>query len=305
VQVACVVPLYPPTSRVGAWLATHAYLSHLAARGHRVDVWRYLTRGDTYELDGVTVRSLPFGRIDADVFVGHLGDNGTAARFAKGRPLVQMIHGWTKDHEERLVGDVFVANSHATARWVDRGCVVCPPITDPAAHTVTPGDAVTLVNLAEVKGGRLFHLITQSMPNTRFVGVRGGWGRQFVRRAANVTIVDPVEDMRTIWSQTRVLLMPSEREAWGMVGVEAFCSGIPVVAHPTEGLVESLGDAGIFVDRGDLPGWRAAIERLSDPDEWQAASDRALTRACELAEDIPARLDRFAEAVESLVAVKA
>lgn len=303
-QVACVVPLYPPTSRVGAWLATHAYLSHLASQGWQVDVYRYLTRGDRYAIDGVTVQDLP-KRISADVFVGHLGDNGTAAKYAKGRPLVQFVHGWVDHHVERLVGGVVVANSHATARWIDRPCVVCEPITDPTVHAASPGDAVTLVNLAEVKGGRLFHLLTQSMPDTRFIGVRGGWGRQFIRRAANVTISPPVEDMRTVWSQTRILLMPSEREAWGMAGVEAMCSGIPVIAHPTDGLVESLGDAGIFVDRRDLAGWRAAIEQLGDPTEWAAASAKAKHRAAVLASDTQARLARFIDAVEQLVAVKA
>jgi hypothetical protein len=305
VQVACVVPLYPPSSRVGAWLATHAYLSHLATQGHQVNVWRYLTRGDTYELDGVTVHSRPYGHIDADVFVGHLGDDGSAFRAAAGRPLVQMVHGWVKDLDSRLCGDLIVCNSHATARWIPAESIVCEPITDPAVHTVTPGDAVTLVNLADKKGGALFNLIARSMPDVQFLGVRGSYGRQVIRHNPNMTVEDHVLDMRDVWRRTRVLLMPSERETWGMAGVEAMCSGIPVVAHPTDGLVESLGDAGIFVDRRDFAGWRAAIERLNDPDEWAAASDVALTRAMQLATDIPTRCERFTEAVESLVAVKA
>lgn len=299
-RVACVVPLYPPSSRVGAWLATHAYLRHLVTVGHTVDVYRYLTFGDDYDLDGVAVHSLPFKSIEADVFVGHLGDKGEAKRAANGRPLVQMVHGWVANLEGRLVGDAVVCNSHETAAWIGRG-VVCEPITDPADYRhVASGDSVTLINLADSKGGRLFHLLAASMPHTPFLGVRGGWGKQFIRCTQNLSVIEPVEDIRTVWSETRVLVMPSERETWGMAGVEAMCCGIPVVAHPTPGLLESLGSAGIFVDRGDLAGWRAALDALADPDAWGEASANARDRADELAKSIPDRLARFAEVVEGL-----
>ncbi|MFI1769152.1 glycosyltransferase family 4 protein [Streptomyces sp. NPDC020800] len=58
-----------------------------------------------------------------------------------------------------------------------------------------------------------------------------------------------------VYSRSRVMLMPSLYESWGRVAVEAFASGIPVIAHPTPGLVESLGEAGIFAYRDDLNAW--------------------------------------------------
>ena len=77
-------------------------------------------------------------------------------------------------------------------------------------------------------------------------------------------------------------------------------SGIPVIAHPTPGLQESLGGAGIFVDRGDIDGWVEAIRRLDDPDEYRQASQRALARVAQL--NPQASLDRFAKEVEALCA---
>ena len=54
-NVLGVVPLYPPHSRVGAWLATHGYLAAAAVAGHQVDVVTYAkTSLGVYELDGVT-----------------------------------------------------------------------------------------------------------------------------------------------------------------------------------------------------------------------------------------------------------
>ncbi|WP_262928542.1 glycosyltransferase family 4 protein [Streptomyces sp. CBMA152] len=47
-----------------------------------------------------------------------------------------------------------------------------------------------------------------------------------------------------VYSRSRVILMPSLYESWGRVAVEAFASGIPVIAHTTPGLVESMGEAG-------------------------------------------------------------
>ena len=93
-----------------------------------------------------------------------------------------------------------------------------------------------------------------------------------------------------------VLLMPSIAETWGRTGIEAMCFGIPVIAHPTPGLRESLGDAGIFVDRNDLAGWVGAIRSLDDPDEYARRSAAALARVAEL--DTAADLDRFADYVE-------
>ncbi|MFE2879219.1 hypothetical protein ACFXG6_32815 [Streptomyces roseus] len=44
------------------------------------------------------------------------------------------------------------------------------------------------------------------------------------------------------------------------VAVQAFSSGIPVIAHPTLGLIESLGSAGIYAYRDDLNAWLDALQ---------------------------------------------
>jgi glycosyltransferase involved in cell wall biosynthesis len=84
-----------------------------------------------------------------------------------------------------------------------------------------------------------------------------------------------------------------------MVGPEAMCSGIPVVASPTPGLRESLGDAGIFVDTSNLNAWFEAVRALQDPSAWQEASLKALSRA----EQLAAQDDtvEFVRALEGLV----
>lgn len=46
----------------------------------------------------------------------------------------------------------------------------------------------------------------------------------------------------------------------------------PVIAHPTPGRVESLGEAGIFAYRDARNAWSHALSSLSEPNNWARAS---------------------------------
>src|SRR5262249_21620774 len=57
------------------------------------------------------------------------------------------------------------------------------------------------------------------------------------------------DDMRTVYCDTRILLVPSqwEDETWGRVVSEAQLSGIPVITSDRGGLPESVGPGGIVL----------------------------------------------------------
>ncbi len=100
-----------------------------------------------------------------------------------------------------------------------------------------------------------------------------------------------------VYAKTLILLMPSKVEAYGMVGLEAMCSGIPVIAHPTPGIMEALGDAAIYIDRRDHAEWIDTVRTLvTDPLAWARASAHAHARADRL--NPGASLDAFADLVE-------
>ena len=309
-RVLAVTPNYPPGSRVGAWLATHQFMARLVEVGHSVTAVALGSTSTGWTLDGVTVETCRRGRSwiaelarEHDVVVSHYGDGGVGERFARkaGRPSVQFVHGYIRSRPNYCQLLVFNAEAtRAMCRNPDPS-IVCHPWTDPAAHATTPGDRVTLVNLSEPKGVRLFEKLARSMPHIPFLGVRGGYGRQWTIGRPNVDEVPTTRNMRDdVWCRTRVLLMPSQYETWGMVGVEAMASGIPVIASPTPGLVEALGDAGRFIPVDEPHAWQAAIEELmSDDDAWQAASEKARKRSAELAAGDDR--DRFVEALERVV----
>lgn len=308
--------LYPPRHNAGAEWMVHTMLRSLVDRGHRVTVLlsRPTPDGD-YLLDGVQVLAHR-GADDlwrhlrgADLVLTHLENTPrtvVAARVA-GVPFGIVCHNDRPHTKAWLVSDaaLVVLNSEWMARDCGlrpRGLVVRPPVLADEYRT-DPGDRVTLVNLNESKGGLVLAALANRMPDVAFLAVRGAYGEQVTSKSPNVEVIAHVpghEMAGQVYARTRVLLMPSDYESWGRVGVEAMCSGIPVVAHPTPGLVESLGAAGTFVHRDDLDGWEAAIRRLLvDEPHWAHRSELACKRVAEL--DPAGDLAAFVEAVEATV----
>jgi len=184
--------------------------------------------------------------------------------------------------------------------------VLHPPVW-PHEHATRPGGAVTLVNLNENKGVHVFEHLAMLFPDVPFLGVKGGYGDQLtagLTSHTNVQIIESTSDMRgRVWSRTRVLLVPSLYESYGMVALEAMASGIPVIAHPTPGLREALGPAGIFADRDKMQEWATELRSLvRDPQAWQRASAAAQARSQSL--DPTNDLWQWVKAVESLAPVK-
>ncbi|HEY9524048.1 MAG TPA: glycosyltransferase family 4 protein [Thermopolyspora sp.] len=318
---------YPPTHCAGAEMAAHGLLKALAARGHDVQVHlsQYNGSRKPFNLDGVTV--LPAAAADAGfskavrragAVISHLENVRSAAAAARGwgRPLVVLCHN-TFPATFRQMGSGTTALAVYNSQWMaaeadawfaanpkavqPRGEIVVRPPVAAKEYRATPGNAITLINLYQPKGGDVLWQLAERMPEHRFLGVVGAYGEQVIRDAPNVEIVEHVpapEMAKQVYGRTRVLIMPSAYESWGRTGVEALASGIPVVACPTPGLQESLGDAGVFVDRDDLDGWVAALTALDDPAAWEAASVKAKKRSRQL--DPKTDLNMWCDAVEAL-----
>jgi glycosyltransferase involved in cell wall biosynthesis len=316
----------PPEHNAGAEHMLASMLRPLVERGHDVSVWlsRYGKASKEYDYRGIRVVPLE-SRLDfptavrrADVLLAHLETVPSTASLARGygKPLVVLCHNTHRPtFRDAAAGGTALAvyNSQWMAAEAElffaeypksvrpaSSLIVRPPVFA-AEYATRPGKAITLINCNEAKGGKALEALARRIPKQQFLAVKGAYGQQILPDLPNVEVVEHVrgEEMREkVFARTKVLLMPSSYESWGRAGVEALASGIPVVAHPTPGLCESLGEAGVFVDRNDIDGYEAVLRKLLTAAEYRLASKRARARSAEL--DPTQDLAAWCSAVEAL-----
>ena len=337
-KVLALAHQYSPVRNAGAETMLHGMLRALVRAGHDVHASLSVQMGEPYRHDGVHVwpragqkpghmRHLP-----ADVLVAHLENSEVAAYLGHLNDIpVALVHHNTFKASKELLHfwgarvDLVVVNSQwmadDLAGWHRRNerpqprTVIVRPLVDRADYALDEtGDRVTLVNLKKLaedmgagfemgKGAETFWAVAARMPKTKFLGVTGAYGIQQVEDLPNVEVLPhtPQPRMRDeVYARTRVLMVPSNYESWGRVATEATAAGIPVIAHPTPGLVENLGDAGTFVDWQDVDGWVRALRTLALPGPYAKARKAALARAEEHQRMLVEDEARWCEAVRQI-----
>jgi len=317
-KIIALVHGYPPNHNAGAEWMLHDMLKHAVSKGHKAEVLLPISELKPYTIDGVKVDRDVFQEARAkvekcDLLLTHLDRHGKALNIAEyyNKPIVLIVHNthrygvfankWNRE------GDNFayvLYNSEYTAtqnKYPNRGVIVRPPVDPARCKAKSKGDKITLINLFEPKGGLVLQSIAKQMKKHKFLGVKGGYGKQEIGTMKNITYIENTSDIKSVYSQTRVLLMPSSYESYGRVAVEAMINGIPVIAHPTPGLKESLGSAGIFADRNNVAEWVTAIELLDDPDTYAKQSELCLQRAKEIEAQTKKELDDMLNFFNSII----
>ena len=299
-KILAMVHGFPPYHNAGAEWMLFDMLKYLVDKGHKCFV--YLSdakESKDYEYEGISVRVDDFDRRKeelktTDLIISHLDRYGKALNIAEfyRKPYVLLVHnthpyaGIAEKHKptmhERFVYVIY--NGEYTAKalhYPNPSIIVHPPVNADRVKTKR-GDKITLINCWADKGGLVLQEIARLMPEQKFIGVKGGYGFQEISDLPNIKYLENTPDIKKVYGQTRILLMPSKYESYGRVAVEAMASGIPVIAEPTPGLKESLGEAGIFCDRNKPEQWVEAIKKLEDPKEYKEASALAIKRFAEI-----------------------
>lgn len=247
-----------------------------------------------------------------------------AAGFERcGTPTVAYLHGLSFEHWR---GDPacfpfrgYLANSRFTAERLRNRfgleAVVLPPLfrREDYATPVT-GNLVTLINPVAVKGVDLALRIAALCPDIPFAFVRG-WPlglreeadlRRKLRPLGNVVLRERTDDMRSIYRDTRILLVPSqwEDETWGRVVTEAQFSGIPVIASARGGLPEAVGPGGVILEH-DAPAaiWAHTVAELwSDLCRYERLSTAALDHSQRAALDPDRHVTKLVETLRRFIA---
>ncbi|WP_128904877.1 glycosyltransferase family 4 protein [Halorubrum amylolyticum] len=187
-----------------------------------------------------------------------------AERAAKRRLYEKVIYG----------SDLLIANSEHTAKKYEQQWDIIPevvyPFVDVSEFKVeSTGNKILHVTPTMNKGIDVTLDVADRLPDKDFlvVGQEPPLSvRERIRNSPNVVYKGYVDDMRDVYRETKLLLMPSRwEEPFGRVPLESGISGIPVLCSGSGGLSEAVGDGDLIVSSNDPAAYVRAIESvLSD-----------------------------------------
>jgi glycosyltransferase involved in cell wall biosynthesis len=293
------VDRYPPWrgSMAGGELMLHGILRQLVDRGHQVAVCTHAhPGGEPIVFRGVDVypeSEAPRLLDDVDVLISHLLWTGKArAASVRGQvPLMYLFHNdFTIPHWRLRPGHVTAAVFNT--RWLRAAThkryklwepvpsvVVRPPVNPEAFEVRGPGferEYITLVNPNQAKGGHQFYEIAERRRQLRFLAVEGAYGQQIRPRRGvhkHVEWQRQTPDMLAdVYARTRVLLVPSDYESFGLAAAEAAAAGSVVIASDTLGLREALGPGGLFAPARNVDRWLSWLDAIADREVYENAA---------------------------------
>jgi glycosyltransferase involved in cell wall biosynthesis len=194
-----------------------------------------------------------------------------------------------------------IANSQHVANFVHtkwgRTATVIRSIVDLDEYKAPAGSRsfITMVNpIHQHKGGEIFRAVAAILCDRQFLAVQG-WGHLRIGDAWNIRLLEDLasglgsgtvwvpqdvdmtglpnihlwkstRDMRIVYGETRILLVPSNNmESIPRVAIEAMSNGIPVIGSALGGLSELLATTGVLVRKyRDPDAWVEAIVSLDD-----------------------------------------
>ena len=217
------------------------------------------------------------------------------ASLRTGRPTAVYLHN-VEPHQlgGNLMPDpslLYLSNSEFTAqRWLALYGIhsaVIPPVVQ-ADHYLLSGQStgqhILFVNPVPIKGIEIVLALAAQCPDLPFMVVES-WNlephwRTYCRERAqalrNVQWCSPTDDMREVYAQTRVLLMPSVwEESFGRTVVEAQINGIPALASDRGALPQVVGQGGLILALEEpVQVWEAALRQILAQHEDYSADAR-------------------------------
>ena len=141
-----------------------------------------------------------------------------------------------------------------------------PTLVRALQHVATPGLALVVAGAPDETCADLA-AITRDAGVSERVHLLGGVSEQ---------------DLRVLYATATVFCFPSLDEGFGMCPLEAMASGTPVVVSNIDALVETCGDAALYVDPMNAREIAATIDALiADPVQYAALREAGLRRAAE------------------------
>ena len=191
--------------------------------------------------------------------------------------------------EAVIHADFAVYNTTTSAvQWGEPNAVVLhPPIPALPKEIKNKGNAYTLLSSLYNKGVGVVLALAEMHPDKRFIIVRSPAEPthgipDLEERAALLPNVElhprvPPEEVYKYFEQTRILLVPSMYETYGMSAIEAAGYGIPSVHVDTPHVREGIGEAAILIQPLNVEEAAKGIEIIES--DYEGHSQRARKRA--------------------------
>ncbi len=311
---------YPPLWSMGGEMSTHRTLCAVP------EPLVFTTTVDRYRLDEVLVMPSSGSSfqsimadaesVDTSILYGHstLSQNTIRAAKRMRLPSILAVHA-----PPRYGADLRRAWASATVRlynteasrkeWHDpKGWLLHPPVGSPSIMPDGPHDALTTTSSLLNKGADRVLELAKRRPDQRFIIVESPahpthgdplfWEK--AERLSNVEIWPRLhpDDMGDLWAETRILLVPSRYETYGMSALEAAWHGIPSIHVDTPHVLEGIGTAARLLQSQSVDELDRAVTDVED--QYEVWSEGAFHRVIDLADRECVELARFAAGVAGL-----
>jgi len=288
---------YLPNVKAGSEITAHELNKYLLSLGWRIIV--VLPDWQQWDVDGVKcIKFDPNSRAVADAFMAAdvffcqnydtIKSIDVLEPFKK--PIVYFLHVEKEKHDilqtrfSVPIGIVFNSITQKEANSTIHDNTILRPFIDfdrftPRSRHVIDGPVV-LLNVNKNKGGELLVKLAKSMPDVKFLGIKGAYLKQIEDRLPNLDYMPLQEDPRRIYEGAGIVIMPSKSESWGRVALEAMASGVPVIVSKSPGLRECTSNAAAnYCAYDDVACFGSAIRKLrSDPIAYRTAVASGLKR---------------------------
>jgi len=163
---------------------------------------------------------------------------------------------------------------------------------------------ITLINPSENKGAEVVLKLAQNNPKRKFLIVEGGYyphhQKYYIDQFAslpNCHVIDNTSNIiKDVYSKSRLVMMPSNYESYGMVAIEAASMAIPIIVNEnSDGLKENMGKLCLSGIDKDIESYQAVIESLDIKQNYHMWSNYYYDVAEERFDEIKKQMDNFVD----------
>jgi len=319
---------YPPVWNMGGEVSLHRSLTPL--NGQKI----VLTKTkEAYTFEGIDVKKInisnvldinsdyfPLARqlseLDAKIVIGQNELSLPAVYAARKINAISIVNVHTPPKYGRnirkaiMTADYAVYNTLASAiEWGEPGAFVLhPPISKLPAKLSNTGDAYTMLSSLVNKGVETVLELAKKYPNKRFMIIRSPAENTHglpdledrVAKLSNVELHPRVapEEVYKYLEQTRILLVPSRYETYGMSAIEAAGYGIPSIHVDTPHVREGIGNAAILIPPLDVNAAAKGIDAIEK--DYEKFSKKARAKAEWLQKRQEKELKDFVDFIDNL-----